>query len=134
MNLPHSLDWNTAVMFVLVLLPCWYLDMLDELQKRIYRTVGLSHVASLEPLAHCGNVASLSWFYEQHFGRCSLNWLNWLLFLYLRGVLLNMIIGFIIFLSLFLDVIRMSLSFKFLVHQCSIHGVNLSTQFMFKNF
>ena len=108
--------------------------MLDELQKRVYRTVGLSHVASLEPLAHCGNVASLSWFYQQHFGRCSLNWLNWLLFLYLRGVLLNMIIGFIIFLSLFLDVIRMSLSFKFLVHQCSIHGVNLSTQFMFKNF
>ena len=25
-------------------------------------------------------------------------------------------------------------SFKFLVHQCSMYGVNLSEQFMFKNF
>ena len=30
----------------------------DELHKRIYRTVGSSFAASLEPFAHCGNVAS----------------------------------------------------------------------------
>ena len=30
--------------------------------------------------------------------------------------------------------IKKKKSFKFLVHQCSMHGVNLSEQFMFKNF
>ena len=34
--------------------------MLDKLQKRIYRTVGTSLATSLEPLAQCQNVASLS--------------------------------------------------------------------------
>ena len=38
---------------------------------RICRTVGLSIAASLEPLAHCRNVASLSLFYRYYFGRCS---------------------------------------------------------------
>ena len=32
--------------------PSCYLDLLDKLQKRICRTVGLSLAASLEPLAH----------------------------------------------------------------------------------
>ena len=45
-----------------------YLELLDKLQKRICRTVGPSLFASLEPLAHCRNVASLSLYY---FGRCS---------------------------------------------------------------
>ena len=49
-----------------------YLEFLDKLQKRICRTVGPSRAASLEPLAHCRNVASLSVFYRYHFGRCSL--------------------------------------------------------------
>ena len=40
--------------------PSCYLDLLDKLQKRICRIVGPSLAASLEPLAHCGNVASLS--------------------------------------------------------------------------
>ena len=35
------------------------------------RTVGASLAASLEPLAHRGNVASLSLFYRYYFGRCS---------------------------------------------------------------
>ena len=39
--------------------PSYYLELLDKLQKRICRTAGPSHVASLEPLAHCRNVASL---------------------------------------------------------------------------
>ena len=34
-------------------------------------TVGTSVAASLEPLAHCQNVARLSLFYKYCFGRCS---------------------------------------------------------------
>ena len=51
--------------------PSCYLDLLDKLQKRICRIVGPSLAASLEPLAHCRNVASLSLFYRYYFGRCS---------------------------------------------------------------
>ena len=51
--------------------PSCYLDLLDKLQKRICRIVGLSLAASLEPLAHRRNVASLSLFYRYYFGRCS---------------------------------------------------------------
>ena len=42
--------------------PSCYLELLDKLQKQICRTVGPSLAASLEPLAHRGNVASLSLF------------------------------------------------------------------------
>ena len=52
--------------------PSCYLELLDKLQKRIYRTVGPSFAASLEPLAHRRNVASLSLFYGYYSGRCSL--------------------------------------------------------------
>ena len=48
-----------------------YLELLDKLQKRICRTVGPSLAASLEPLAHHRNMASLSFFYRYYFGRCS---------------------------------------------------------------
>ena len=48
-----------------------YLESLDKLQKRICRTVGPSLAASLEPLVHRRNVASLSLFYRHYFGRCS---------------------------------------------------------------
>ena len=51
--------------------PSCYLELLDKLQKRICTTVGPSLAASLEPLAHCRNVASLSLFYRYYFGRCS---------------------------------------------------------------
>ena len=51
--------------------PSCYLELLDKLKKRICRTVGPSLAASLEPLAHCRNVASLSLFYRYYFGRCS---------------------------------------------------------------
>ena len=40
--------------------PSSYLELLDKLQNRIRRTVGPSLAASLEPLAHRRNVASLS--------------------------------------------------------------------------
>ena len=39
--------------------PSCYLELLGKLQKWIYRTVGPSLAASLEPFAHCRNVASL---------------------------------------------------------------------------
>ena len=51
--------------------PSCFLDLLDKLQKPICRIVGPSLAASLEPLAHCRNVASLSLFYRYYFGRCS---------------------------------------------------------------
>ena len=40
--------------------PSCYLELLDQLQKWICRNVGPSLAASLEPLAHCRIVASLS--------------------------------------------------------------------------
>ena len=51
--------------------PCCYLELLDKLQKQISQTVGPSFAASLEPLAYCGNMASLSLFYRYCYGRCS---------------------------------------------------------------
>ena len=51
--------------------PSCCLDLLDKLQKRISRIVGGSLAASLEPLAHRRNVASVSLFYGYYSGRCS---------------------------------------------------------------
>ena len=51
--------------------PSPYMELLDKLQKWICRTVGPSLAASLEPLTHCRNVASLSLFCGYYFGRCS---------------------------------------------------------------
>ena len=48
-----------------------YLELLGKLQKWICRAVGPSLAASLEPLAHRRNVASLSLFYRYSFSRCS---------------------------------------------------------------
>ena len=51
--------------------PGCYLELWGKLQKWISRTVGPSLAASLEPLAHHQNVASLSLFYRYYFGRYS---------------------------------------------------------------
>ena len=51
--------------------PSCYLELLDKLQKGIWRTVGPSLASSLEPLVHCQNLASLSLFCRYYFGRCS---------------------------------------------------------------
>ena len=48
-----------------------YSELLDKLQKRICTAVGPSLAASLEPLAHRRNAASLSLFYRYYFGRYS---------------------------------------------------------------
>ena len=51
--------------------PSCYLELLDKLQKGIYRTVGPSLAAFLEPLANRRNVAILNPFCRYYFGRCS---------------------------------------------------------------
>ena len=48
-----------------------YLELLDNLQKQICRTVDPSLAASLEPLVHRRNMASLSLFYRCYFRKCS---------------------------------------------------------------
>ena len=50
--------------------PSFCLEMLDNLQKRIYRIVVTSLAASLESLAYRQNIASLSFFYRSYFVRC----------------------------------------------------------------
>ena len=71
------------------------------------RTAGPSLAAFLGPLFHCGNVASSSFFTGISFVEVHLNWFH---FLILEGDLLVILIDCIIFLSQFLDVIRMSVS------------------------
>ena len=90
--------------------PSCYLELLDKLQKRICRTVGPSLAASLGPLAHRRNVASLSLFYRYYFGRCSSELAQLVPLPYSRGNLLVILIDCMIFLSPFLDVTRMSMS------------------------
>ena len=51
--------------------PSYYLELLEKLQKRICRTVSPSHTVSVEPLAHCRNIASFSLFCSYYFGRIS---------------------------------------------------------------
>ena len=51
--------------------PSCYLDLVDKHAKRICRLIGPSLATSLEPLAHCRNVASLTPFCRFYFGRCS---------------------------------------------------------------
>ena len=91
--------------------PSSYLESLDNLQKRICRTVGPSLAVSLEPLLHHWNIASWSLFYRYYFGiDVHLNWLNWFHFLILKWGLLVIPIDCMIFLSPFLDITRMSMS------------------------
>ena len=63
----------------------YYLELLEKLQKQICRTVGPSLAGSLEPLAHCQNVASLSLFYRYYFGRCSSELAQLVLLPFFRG-------------------------------------------------
>ena len=83
--------------YVWAVAPSYYLELLDKLQKRICRTVGPSLAASLEPLAHRRNVASLSLFYRYYFGRCSSKLAQLVPLLFLKGGLLVTLINFIIF-------------------------------------
>ena len=88
--------------------PSCYLEMLGKLQKQICRTASPSLAASLEFLAHLQSVASLSLFYRYYFGRCSCE-LAQLVPRFLEGGLLVILMDYMIFLSPFLDVTRMSI-------------------------
>ena len=99
--------------------PSYYLDLLDKLQKRISRIVGPSLAASLKPLAHRRNVASLSLFYMYYLGRCSSELAQLVPLPFSRGTsrLLVILMDCMIFLSPFIDVTRMSMSTVFFLAQ-----------------
>ena len=68
---------STEEILLAILLSCLanasscYLNVLGKLQKWVCRTVGPSFAFSLEPLAHCWNLPSLSLFCGYCFGRSS---------------------------------------------------------------
>ena len=64
---------------LVLLFPTW------DCWIRICKTVGPSLATSLEPLAHCQNVASLSLFHRYYFGRCSSKLAQLVPFSYSRG-------------------------------------------------
>ena len=61
------------------------MELLDKLQKQICQTVDPSLAASLETLACCQNIASLSLFYRYYFGKCSSELVELVPFPYSRG-------------------------------------------------
>ena len=83
---------------------------MDKLQKRVYSTIGPSLAASLEPLAHHQNVASVSLFYRYDFGRCSSELAELVPLPYSRGRSTGYSDRLHDFLSPYLDVTRMSMS------------------------
>ena len=82
------------------------MEILDKAQKWVCRAVGPYLAASLEPLANCQNVASLSHSVGITLVDAHLNWLNWLHFPTMVVRPLAFQIGCMIFLSPFLNVIR----------------------------
>ena len=92
---------------------------------RLVPLVGPSLVASLEPLAHCQNVATLSLSYRYYLVDFLENWLNWFHFLFLTGGLIVILIDCMIFLSPFLDVIRMSMSTVYYLAQLDWNSLSI---------
>ena len=70
-NPPCAQVWNTVVSSGLVSLVATWNCYTSYKQNGICRTVGPSIAVSLEPLAHCRNIDSLSLFYRYYFSRCS---------------------------------------------------------------
>ena len=96
-NLPYSYVWNTVVIFGLVLLIATW-NYWISYKKWICRTVGPSLAASLDPLAHRQNVASLSLFsIGIILADVHLNQLNWFHFIILEGGLLLILIDCMMF-------------------------------------
>ena len=77
-NLIYKTQWTGAEKGLLI-----------SILKTDFRTVGTSLAVSLEPLAHCRNVASF--FIGFIFVDVHRNWLNWFHFLILEGCLLAII-------------------------------------------
>ena len=90
--------------------PSCYMELLDKVQKQICRTVGPSLAASLEPLAHHQNVASLSLFCRYYFGRWSSELAQLVPLPYSQGMSTLFFDRLHDFLSPFLDFTRMSMS------------------------
>ena len=88
--------------------PSCFFKLLPKLQKQICRTAGPLLAASLQPLAHHGNVASLIFVYRYYLGRY-LSELAQLVLLLKEGLLV-IVIDCMIFMSPFLYVTRMSMS------------------------
>ena len=115
-NLPYCLAWNTVTICMEYCCHVWfgapscYLKMLDNLQKRRCKTVAPLLSASLKPLAHRPNVARLSLFYRYYFDRCLPELADWFHIVVLEGGLLVILVDCMIFLSPFLDVVKMSMS------------------------
>ena len=96
-NLPYCHAWNTVVMSELVLLVatwnCWISYKNGYVELLVLRLLPLLNPWLIVEI----NVASLSFFYRYYFGRCHLNWLNWLHFLILEVGLLVILIDCMIF-------------------------------------
>ena len=86
-----------------------YLELLNKLQKQIFRTLGSSLTAFLEPLVHRRNIASWSLFCRYSFGRCSSELTQMAHFPYSRGRSTRYSDTCMIFLSPFLDITRLSM-------------------------
>ena len=87
-----------------------YFEIMDKLQKQIWRNVSPPITASLEPFDHRRNLAISSLFYRYYFRRCSSELTKLIPLPYSDGGLTVILRDFMIFLSSFLDVIRMSWS------------------------
>ena len=84
-NLSYAHIWNTIVMSGLVSSDKLQLGIARQAAKTNSMTVGSSLAATLEPLAHCQNVTSLSLFYRYYFGRCSVELAQLVLLPFSRG-------------------------------------------------
>ena len=95
---------------VLASVPNCYLDMFQKLQKRLHRTIPHALVVSLEPIAHCRNMGSISLFCEYYFYKCSSDMAVRFHFFILVGGSIVILMGCKFFLPPFLDVKKMSMS------------------------
>ena len=124
-----SFSWVALYLYKSTMQYCWYvsacapsgyLESVDKATKIICRNFDPSFGASPEYLAH-QNVASLSLFCRYYLD-FYLNCLNWFHFLILEDGLLVILIDCMIFLSPFIDVIKMSMStVSFLAHLDSVY-------------
>ena len=92
--------------------PICYLVIMSKIQKRMYSIVG----ASLETLAYCQNVTSLTLSYRYYFGKCLI---ELALHFFVVRLLVNLM-GYMISFSSFLDVNKMSMSIVYFLAQLDI--------------
>ena len=118
-NLPYSHRWNTVVTPGLVPLVTTWQSQISY--KNVYAVLFGTSFATLEPLVHCRNEASLSFFCKHYFGSSSCELAQLVPLPYSKGDVIIIRIDCKIFLSSFLDVTRMSMSTISLLTQ--LHSV-----------